>query len=857
MSPSLVQTDPVIETNEPIKVDKTPLENLLIRDDDIFQTSLSSDDYLESLAPIIKDALKTNGLANLITNLNDIVKKKELELTDLSLSSAQDINLCIDSIDSIHSDSLDLNRGLQNVSTVLNKSVYELISRKKNLIQSKELHSKVAETINVLQKCTSVLETTNKIHELIKQNKYFNALKAIEDLSRSKLPEVENFSFGIKIRESIPLLKKTIKDESFDNLCKWLTINVERKLYDVGTAVFENVYDLQDNWNDIKKQNGTLFLCHKLNSPVELAIRDSHLHYDILNDQRLQIDLVTVNYTILAYFTIKELDTLAKLYHKEWIKKYNRVIYPITSSIRNVNPNKDTEVAEFHDIHSLDEYLKKIAAFFIIDKQINIATHFDLRSNDNSNDLWESYCSKLKPVLIHFLATHPLNIDELSEFKDLIGNFMQVMENNEYKIVEIYEVLIVILKDYLAPELIQQFRFDFLESIQSDHYMPLVVQDKADYDNVMKICWYKEDASFAPGHVKSMPISFPFSEDYVHFCLGIRSLLEDLILFISSYYAYELNDINNIIIEDIFEKVLGEEKHIGIAHDLKDFINKNVSNKEVISQSYTNLEYYLFSIYEIGRLVNRRLKLYNGIGANNIDSNGTLTLKAISNFTNLRKYAENSIFNMVDDKVKELLDMVEYDDWYPTVSNREANFSVKDFALFLENLFTSIFSNLPLTFRTLGLFRSFDFIAQHFLNILKEAPGYNHKAIDNFDLDVAHLEDSMHGLSRTHDSEDGGTVSLQSTFTELRQCIDLLKLDNYDDFKKNPSLRTRKFDRVKYEDGLKLVAKMYIPDDDSSSNFNTSGIDENTSVYSLDQQSTLSNTTAAKFAKFSNKFRAQ
>lgn len=848
------------QPRDSIKAEKSPLENLLIRDEDIFQTSLNSDDYLESLAPIVKDALKTNGLSQLIVSLNDIVKQKDEDLTDLSLSSTQDINSCIDSIDKIHINSSELNKSLQLVSLFLNKSVYELVSRKKNLLKSKELTSKINETTVVLNLCIQVLEITNRIHELIKQNRYFSALKLLDELTNIHLPKVENFSFAVKIYESVPLMRKTIKDESFDNLCKWLSVNVERKLYDIGLSLYTNLHDIQNNWDRIKKNNGSAFLCHRINSPVEISMRDSSLNYNILSDSDLNINLSTIYYAILAYQTLNEGDTLAKLYHREWLKKYNRVIYPITSSVRTLAiGTPDNQVAEFHDMSSLDEYLKKISAFFIIDKQINLATKFELRSNKNSEDLWESYVSKLKPVLLHFLKSHPSNIDELEEFKDLVGNFIQIMENYDYKIFELYEVLMILVKDYLADELIQQFRFDFLQSIQSDHYMPLVVQERQDYESVTRICWYKDDAPFAPKNVKSMPISFPFSEDYVHFCLGIRSLMEDIILFTNKYYAYELNELNNMIIDDIFERVLGDEKGVGIVYDLRDFITKNSSNKEILSQSYTNLEYYLFSLYELGKLINRRLKLHNGIGTNNIDINGTLSLRAITLFTNLRKHAEESIFKMVDDKVQELLDMVEYDDWFPTVANDEANYSIKDFALFLENLFTSIFSNLPLSFRTLGLFRSYDFIAQHFLNILKGAERFNRIAIDNFDLDIRHLESSINALSKSEDpdfKEAGGSVSLQSTFAELRQSIDLLKLDNYEDFKKNPSFRTRKFDRLKYEDGLKLISKMYLPDEEDD--VSITGPDDslnNSSSQSLDQQS-ISNTTAAKFAKFSNKFRA-
>ena len=402
--------------------------------------------------------------------------------------------------------------------------------------------------------------------------------------------------------------------------------------------------------------------------------------------------------------------------------------------------------------------------------------------------------------------------------------------------------------------LIQEFRSDFIESIQSDHYMPLTVDRKSDYENIMRICWYREDAPFAPKNVTKMPITFPFSEDYVHYCLGVRSLLEDIISFIGQHYSYELNELNHIIVNDIFERVLGDEKGVGICRDIQDFIAKNENNKEVTSQSYTNLEYYLFSLYEIGKLINRRLRSNTGIGIHNIDANDTFTLRAVDHYNNLKKYAESTIFKMVDGKIRELLDMVEYDDWLPTTRNSEANYSVKDFALFLENLFTSIFSNLPQSIRTLGLFRTYDFVSEHFLSVLNSATGYNKIAIENFDLDIQYVEESMRNLYKMHQSGESessqGNVALETTFTELRQCIDLLKLDDYDEFIKNSAFRMRNFDRIKYEDGVALIAKVQgYQEPDTSLNADEGDFG--------DQQSILSNAAASKFALFATKFRRE
>jgi len=840
-------------------VDTVQLENLFIRDADVFQTSLNSEDYLDSLAPIITDALKENALADFISKLNGIVKGKDTELNELSLNSAHDINTCIDTIDEVSRQSEDLNRSLVQVNDVLNKSVYELISKKKALIKCKDTERRINDTIVVLNLCNQVLEIANKIHDWINQNKYFSALKLIDELTSIHLAKVKDFSFSVKIHDSIPHLTSMIQRESFDNLCKTLSTQIERKIEIIGDTIFQNLVQLQDNWEKLRSDPANpALLPHRLNSPIEQSMRDPSFYLDLFESKTLAIQLGPIYDCILVYQSLGEMSVLTGAYHKEWMKKYQRIIYPITlSSSTNEKLTLYHEpIVSFPDLISLEVYLQKIAAFFVVDKQLNTRTKFELRTNATSDDLWESFAIKLKPVLLHFLERSKWGLDDLgalADFKDLIGNFLQVMENSQYKITDLYEILMLIFKDHFCPILIQHFRLEFLESIQSDHYMPLVVTAKNDYDSVMKICWYKKDASFAPKNIRSLPISFPFSEDYVHYCLGVRTLLQDIIDFTSRHYNYDMTELNRIIVNDIFERVLGDEPGVGICNDIKEFISKNSNNKEIIAQSYTNLEYYLFSLYEMGKLIDRRLRAYNGIGIINIDTNSTFKLKAIELFTNVRKFSEDAIFKMVDEKVNSLLDMLEYDNWLPEARNNDPNFFILDFSLFLENLFNSIFSNLPSSFRTLGLFRSFDFISEYLLNLLYDAPRLNRIAVENFDLDVRHLESSMAKLGSDSDDEQSGSVALQSTFAELRQSIDLLLLNNYDEFMKNSTFRMRRFDRLKYEDAMKLIMKMQVEEDplntDNASIYEVDG--PNNSMGGLDRGGSILSGSAAKFAKWS------
>lgn len=838
-----------------LDIDSVQLEKLFIRDADVFQTTLDSEDYLDSLAPLIKDALKANALSEFIGKLNDIVKQKDGELNDISFGSARDINKCIKSIDGVSQESAALSKTMQHVNNYLNKSAFELVSRKNALIKNKETAGKVNDTITTLNLCNQVLEINNKILELIKQQKSFSALKLIDELQSIHLPKVKDFSFSVKIVNSIPHMTSMIKEESFDSLKMWLTTHLERKIDRIGDLIYENLYRLDEHWESLRNESrGGFLLPHRLNSPIEISMRDPALAFHVFESEELGISLKPIYDCILAYNSLKDSSTLSGMYHKEWMEKYRKIIHPITLSASNSYGTVSSQEPSvlFPDLNSLESYLRKIAAFFVADKELNTKTKFELRTNATSDDLWESYVFKLKPVLLNFLNTRKWlrdDLDLLSNFKECLGHFLQIMENSQFKITELYEIMIIIFRDYFGPILIEDFRLEFLTSIQSDHYMPLGVSDREDYDNVMKLCWYRKDASFAPQNVKSMPISFPFSEDYVHYCLGIRTLIQEILDFVSRQYNYDLNEINRIIVEDIFERVLGDEPGVGICNDIKDFIGKNSRNKEIVAQSFSNLEYYVYSLYEIGQLLDSKLRKFNGIGIMNIDTNSIFKLRAIGLFTEARKFSEDTIFAMVDQKLRELVESVEYEDWYPATPNSDPNFFILDFSLFLENMFNSIFSNLPSSFKTLGLFRSFDFISEYFVNILINARGFNKIAIHNFDLDVKHLEQSMTKLSDSGNTdEQSRVVALKSTFAELRQTIDMLLLDDYEEFQKNPSFRMRRFDRLKYDTAMSLVKKMQredVADENEAGNDTVGGLNSG-----LERENSVFGQSAAKFQQW-------
>lgn len=92
---------------------------------------------------------------------------------------------------------------------------------------------------------------------------------------------------------------------------------------------------------------------------------------------------------------------------------------------------------------------------------------------------------------------------------------------------------------------------------------------------------------------------------------------------------------------------------------------------------------------------------------------------------------------------------------------------------------------------------------------------------------------------------------MQSTFTELRQAIDILLLDDYDEYIKNLSFRMRRFDRVKYEDAMLLIRKMQKEGDsqDEDAFARSDGI-HSPSGEGLERENSVFENSAARFQRW-------
>jgi len=178
---------------------------------------------------------------------------------------------------------------------------------------------------------------------------------------------------------------------------------------------------------------------------------------------------------------------------------------------------------------------------------------------------------------------------------------------------------------------------------------------------------------------------------------------------------------------------------------------------------------------------------------------GKIILKATNVFCDTRKKGEKRIFELVNMKIDEFLELADYD-WMSEERNRNPSSYLQDLVTFLDSVINATLLNLPQSIKSFIYFDALDHLAAAIMGILlnPDIKKMNDNAVYNFDVDVQFLEDFVQGLN---------DPNVADAFLELRQMILLIEADNSEDFL-NPQVRNRKFSRLKSQDVIVIMEKL-------------------------------------------------
>ncbi|KAG5438710.1 hypothetical protein PCANB_002430 [Pneumocystis canis] len=293
--------------------------------------------------------------------------------------------------------------------------------------------------------------------------------------------------------------------------------------------------------------------------------------------------------------------------------------------------------------------------------------------------------------------------------------------------------------------------------------------------------------------MKKFPITLPFSQIYPLCCVDIRNFVNQYYKFAEGYYNH-CHDI-----DDILKQILDE---LLIGHVKKKLIERLKSNNLVqVVQIIINLEHFENACDELDSLL---LKIQAS------DKTSNLKLRAKSEFHDAIKDAEKRIFELVNSKIDDFLEIADYD-WQAATKQKEPSSYLLEMVSYLTTLINSTLHNLPRSIKTFVYFQTLDHFASFIMQILlnKSPKKITENFIYNLDLDLRYLERFAENLGDP-------SISYADTFLEQRQSINFLMSETPEEYL-NSDIQFKKYSRVKPQTAIVLLEKLILIETNKSS----------------------------------------
>lgn len=723
----------------------------------------SADDYLDQLAPIIKDALASHHAEELTSGLDNITRTKDQEIEALCNGDQNEYMASVQQLDQVTAEAEGLKSMILDLNMQMQISGKGLIEKRKRLLEAKTVRTNVDSAIEAVTACLQVLDITNKVYELIRDRRRFAALKSLDELQNIHLKGVKNFGFAQMINKSVPALTKIVRTESLVDLDAWIA-SLGKFSSRIGQVAFEHIESLREDWRTIQTDQPQLQK-YKFNSPVELSFRDTD--FDYLENKHIQEDLSSLYESALVHASLG-LTVDFREHFKNELKVQRDYLIPSKLSIKPEDPNPLFEV---------EVMFQSVAGFCIIDKIISRRLK-GLRLSDDVDEFWSSLCQKLVVILNNTIQALS-DLDILRSLRTMFILFILTMQNFDFDISPLQRLLIALLKQY-NDKLQKKFTKDFMQTVEEDDYMPMVIKNKDLYSKIASISWYNVDEEDLD---KPFPRVLPFSQVYPLCCAEVRKFVQALESFMDDL-EHDEGEVEFFIktsVDDILVKTVSQA-----------FFDRLKSTaREQIVQILVNMKYFENMASEVEKLLQE-----------SSTRKTIVSLNATETFQACRKKAEVRIFELVNNVVDQFLDIADYD-WRTTTKNTTPSTYLTEMVTFLKTMINSTLVNLPHSIRSFLYLDAFDHLCSSLLEFLISSDSLTVQAVENFDMDVKYLEAFINELA-----QDQNDMSLTTTVLELRQSIDLLRSQDMTDYN-NALIRMKKYDRVKPENAQSLFQKVY------------------------------------------------
>ena len=336
------------------------------------QISLSSsEDYLDELIPVIKDARYNDRTSQLMHALTHASAQYESEIKQIGSRNYKEFVDSVGQLRQVREGCKNLTMEVLDLNESIHQSIAELAKHKQAIVDCHSVRRNIDEASRALRACLDVLSLANQVHQLLNKKNNYAALRALDELRNVHLREIHRFKIAEMVEESVPATQQLISENVIRDLYTWLY-----RLRELSPGVGEKAFD-QTRRRQARQRERASFIPElgrsKLNSAMELVADEDDDFDPMLND-----DIQVVFTPLLECIHIQERIGLLEFFRAEYAATRRRQMELLLPASIILDDEENADLCFL---------LHGIAGFAIIERETMKLTYNFRSSNDVSDQV--------------------------------------------------------------------------------------------------------------------------------------------------------------------------------------------------------------------------------------------------------------------------------------------------------------------------------------------------------------------------------------------------------------------------------------------------------------------------------------
>ncbi|TFK43709.1 exocyst complex component, sec15 subunit [Crucibulum laeve] len=680
----------------------------------------SSSENLEQLGPIIKQIHSNRQQDVYLRTVQALIDSKDAEIEKICSDNYQDFISSVSTLFTVKSYTDKMKDSISSLDSSVSQLGGNLVEKKRALLQSRKTAANLDEAIDTLQACLRVLDVVNRVGEMVREGKYWSALRSLEDIQSMPPTSLSQTPFFQHLLSSLPSLRGQIKDAVTASMKQWL-LEIRNISTEVGRLAVEAMEARTRRWKT-RREKDPLLRTSRVGSAVELVTYEK-TEFNVLDNDKLHVDFKPLFECIHIYTTLDSLDELQKSYQADR-KAQSDLILPTPLPLA-----------------SLPALTQEISGFFIVESHV-LETTGTFRSQRDVEELWDAIIERLTTAIDSSLRAET-DPDAFLRVKESLLSFIMTLQTSPYSTSSLHPYILVLFEKY-ASLLEKQFGRRFENVVRQDDHVPTQVETNKELNMILDVVWVNQEEENEIRHTP-LPHPLPWSQTFYLCC-------EDIRLFVHKFYAFMDSLIQTPTdIEEILSRCLDR---LLIKH-ISETIGQRLAGTSTltqIAQIITNLEHFEVACVEMEHsLTNLRSAQPGGVG-------GVVRLTASRSFEATLSRSLARITGLITSKLDQFFELSEYE-WTPQGRENAPSMYLYE----LVNWLTTVVDSLVIkeAYKDEAYKGALSYIAECLMDFLsgRDIPMMNENAISNILVDVDFLEDELKRIGKGH---------LTSVFSELR-----------------------------------------------------------------------------------------